>query len=615
MAEVRPLNALHYNLAAVPSLAEVVAPPYDVIDEPRRAELLARSPFNVVEIDLPRTADGGDPYEHAAETLEEWTLQGILAADREPALWALTQEYSAPDGSRQTRRGLLCRVRVTDYGPGLVRPHERTQPGPKQDRLRLTEATRHNLSPIFSLHEGDAWRHVEGFTRNEPWAEVTDDDGTVNRVWRIGDPEAHRAVSAELAESELLIADGHHRYETARTYADAIGGDGAHRYTLMALVSLADPGLTVFGYHRLLTDLGDSATQAALREAILANFDAEEVALDALDPAGEPGIGVFGYVDAHHRKGYRLRLKRLGGARASDPGCLGGLPDPRRGDPRGARAPRRARDERRRDRGQARDRLHGLRRAGARRARRRRRRRLPDAPDPGRAGPRRRRRGRDDAAEVDLLLPEAAHRDRLQPAELTLAGRWSASTPRRATTARRRSGTAAGCRSRTPRTEAYGALDEAGSALGIARSLCADDDAELAADILRLQDDLFIAGAELATAPEAAERLVDGVSRVTAEMAAELERLIDRYLERVELPPKFVIPGGTTISAQLDLARAVIRRAERRTVALAGQGGQVADELLRFLNRASDAAYAMARFADLDSPELFAGRERSEPKA
>ena len=309
MADVRPLKALHYNLAAVTSLADVVAPPYDVIDSARRHELLGRSPVNVVELDLPEAPAGRNPYEHAAETLEEWTLQGILAADRESSLWALTQEYTAPSGLRQTRRGLLCRVRVTDYGPGLVRPHERTQPGPKEDRLRLTEATRHNLSPIFSLHPGDAWRHLEGFTRGEPWAEVTDDEDTVHRVWRIDDPEAHRAVAAELIEAELLIADGHHRYETARAYADAIGGDGAHRYTLMALVSLEDPGLTVFGYHRLLTDLGRSDAQEALRDAILADFEVEEVPLEQLDPAGEVGIGVFGYVDAHHRKGFRLRLK------------------------------------------------------------------------------------------------------------------------------------------------------------------------------------------------------------------------------------------------------------------------------------------------------------------
>jgi len=166
-----------------------------------------------------------------------------------------------------------------------------------------------------------------------------------------------------------------------------------------------------------------------------------------------------------------------------------------------------------------------------------------------------------------------------------------------------------------PRTEAYGALDEAASALGVARSLCGPDEAELAADILRLQDDLFIAGAELATAPEASERLVDGVSRVTPEVTGELERLIDRYMDRVELPPKFVIPGGNQLSAQLDLARAILRRAERRTVVLDGGDGVVSGDLLGFLNRASDAAYAMARFADVDDPELFAGRERAEPKA
>jgi len=164
------------------------------------------------------------------------------------------------------------------------------------------------------------------------------------------------------------------------------------------------------------------------------------------------------------------------------------------------------------------------------------------------------------------------------------------------------------------RTESYGALDEASSALGVARSLCGPEQAELAADILRLQDDLFIAGAELATAPEAAERLVDGVSRVTPEMAAELEQLIDLYMDRVDLPPKFVIPGGTQLSAHLDLARTIIRRAERRTVSLAADNGLASDELLRFLNRASDAAFAMARFADVPEPELFAGRERETPK-
>ena len=309
MADVRPLRALHYNLESVSSLGDVVAPPYDVIDAAMRKELLGRSPFNVVEMDLPEATGAGDPYEHAAETLEAWTLQGVLTADRSEAFWALEQEYEGPDGSRHTRRGFLCRVRVTDYGPGLVRPHERTQPGPKEDRLRLTQATRHNLSPIFSLHEGNAWPHLEAATAGAPWGEATDADGTVNRLWRVDDPDTIAAVTRELADSELLIADGHHRYETARTYADSVGGEGEHRYTLMALVSLEDPGLTVFGYHRLLTDLSDPAKQEALAAALREHFEIDEVPLSDLDPAGEEGLGVFGYADAHFKRGFRLRLK------------------------------------------------------------------------------------------------------------------------------------------------------------------------------------------------------------------------------------------------------------------------------------------------------------------
>ncbi len=160
------------------------------------------------------------------------------------------------------------------------------------------------------------------------------------------------------------------------------------------------------------------------------------------------------------------------------------------------------------------------------------------------------------------------------------------------------------------RTEAYGTLDEACSELGVARALCGPEQAALAADILRLQDDIFVAGAELATAPEAAERLEDGISRTTEEMVAALEERIDHYMGQVELPPQFVIPGGTQLSAQLDVARTAIRRAERRITALGEQGELSGETVVRFVNRASDLAYAMARFADVDDPALFEGRRK-----
>jgi len=161
------------------------------------------------------------------------------------------------------------------------------------------------------------------------------------------------------------------------------------------------------------------------------------------------------------------------------------------------------------------------------------------------------------------------------------------------------------------RTEAYGALDEACAQLGVARALCGPERAEMAADILRLQDDIFIAGAELATAPEAAERLEDGVSRTTEAMVAELEERIDHYMGQVALPPQFVIPGGTQLSAQLDVARTTIRRAERRISALEAAGELSGETVIHLVNRASDYAFALARFADVEDPALFAGRRRS----
>jgi cob(I)alamin adenosyltransferase len=159
------------------------------------------------------------------------------------------------------------------------------------------------------------------------------------------------------------------------------------------------------------------------------------------------------------------------------------------------------------------------------------------------------------------------------------------------------------------RPEAYGAVDEAGAALGLCRA-AAGADPELHDDILALQTGLFMAGAELATAPEAADRLEEGVSKVTEEMVERLEQEIDRYMDRVELPPKFVIAGGSELSARLDLARTALRRAERRVVELKEAGELVDEAVLSYLNRASDLLFAMARYADEPEPELFGGRGR-----
>jgi uncharacterized protein (DUF1015 family) len=310
MADVQPLRALHYDPAVVGSLADVVAPPYDVIDASQRAALIGRSPYNVVAVDLPEGEP--DKYAAASELCETWQLHGALTRDREPAVWAHTQDYTGPDGRTRTRRGFFCRVRIEDYGAGRVRPHERTHPGPKEDRLRLTRATRANISPIFSLYSdpaNGAWSALESATQQPPWGEVTDSDGTVHRLWRVSDPEAIAAVQAATRDAELLIADGHHRYETMRTYAEEIGGEGEHRYILMCLVALEDPGLTVFPTHRLVRGLDDRRRQA-LREALDRDFEIAEVPVEQIAPPAGGGPPLqLGYIDSQDQRACRLTLK------------------------------------------------------------------------------------------------------------------------------------------------------------------------------------------------------------------------------------------------------------------------------------------------------------------
>jgi uncharacterized protein (DUF1015 family) len=303
MADLQPLRTLRYETSVAGPLEDLVAPPYDVIDEAMRAELAARSPYNVVAIDLPPS------YEQAEATMADWRGRGVLVQEDEPAVWVLRQDYVAPDGTRRTRAGVFARVRVDEYGPGRIRPHERTHPGPKEDRLRLTRATRANLSPIFTLFpdpDGIASRAMAQIDAGEPFAAA---DGDL--LWRSGDADLIAELQMALADAELLIADGHHRYETARAYAEEIGGEGEHRYVLMLLCPFSDPGLLVFPTHRLLTGLKeDRARQEALRETLSRDFDIEPLgeARELEPPAGD-GRVAFGYLDSFHRKPYRVTLK------------------------------------------------------------------------------------------------------------------------------------------------------------------------------------------------------------------------------------------------------------------------------------------------------------------
>jgi uncharacterized protein (DUF1015 family) len=233
MAVVKPFRALRYDEAVAGPLETLVAPPYDVISAEQRDELRARNPHNVVRLTLP------DSEEEAARELEQWRANGVLV-EEPPAVWALEQDYVGPDGVARTRFGVVASLKVEPYETGTVLPHERTHRGPKEGRLRLLRATRVQLEPIFLLYDGPA--PVERPDR-EPDLQV---EGA--KLWRIDDPSIVRAFD----DKQLLIADGHHRYETAVAYAQEEGTPASAQMPVV-LVSTDDPGLEIFPTHRLFS--------------------------------------------------------------------------------------------------------------------------------------------------------------------------------------------------------------------------------------------------------------------------------------------------------------------------------------------------------------------------
>ena len=498
-----------------------------------------------------------DDYLHAQTTMEAWRQQGVLITRaRAGAVGAAAGLHRAGRGAAAAARGFFARVRVEDYGPGRIRPHERTHPGPKEDRLRLTRATRANLSPIFSLFpdpDGAAQEQLDAGDGGRALCHRPRRD----TLWRIGDAEAIAALQAALADAELLIADGHHRYETARVYAEEIGGEGEHRYVLMFLCSLSDPGLTVFPTHRLLTGLKDDRQkQVAIRDVLLRDFEVEEVD----DRSARGGRHRSATWTRFHKQGYRCTLKDQADRRRRARGQAGALPPARHGGARGARAQGRAQDERRRHRPQERARLlEELRR------RRRggdlgpRRRRLLHARHAGRAGAGGGRGRRVDAAEVHLLLPEGPHRPRVQSArvrseDLHAQGRRRHHRPLvrrpRAQGLRPPRGLRLGRRGRVGARALPGRPPSA--AASSTTTSCASS-ASCSWPAPSWPPRRRPPSGSSPASRRSPRRWWSGSRPTsTATWSASTCR------------PKFVIPGGTELSARLDVARGALRRAERR---------------------------------------------------
>ncbi|HEX6761812.1 MAG TPA: DUF1015 domain-containing protein [Gaiellaceae bacterium] len=237
MPRVKPFRPLRFDTAVAGPLETLVAPPYDVISDEARAEYLARSPYNIVHLTLPGTP------EDAARDLRDWRGRGVLVEGRS-AYWWIAQDYVGPDGVARTREGIGAAIPVTPYADGEVLPHERTHPGPKEGRLRLLRATHTQLEPIFVLYDGDP---PFAAPSGAPDLEV-EESGVRTRMWEI-------ASEDELdIDTPLLIADGHHRYETAVAYREE---SPAATHMLAVLVSARAPGLEIFPTHRLAQHVGD----------------------------------------------------------------------------------------------------------------------------------------------------------------------------------------------------------------------------------------------------------------------------------------------------------------------------------------------------------------------
>ena len=225
MAEVKPFRAVRYGERAG-SLDTLVAPPYDVISPAEREELAARNEHNVVRLTLP------EDEKEAGRTWRAWRDDGTLVDEAEPGFWWLSQDYVGPDGVARTREGLVAALEAEPYENRVVLPHERTHRGPKEGRLRLLREVQAQLEPLFFLYEGEPPAR-----RPERDADLEVDGA---RLWRLP-PDG---IAAAFADRQLLIADGHHRYETSLAY-----GEGTD--VLAVLVSLDDPGLMIFPTHRL----------------------------------------------------------------------------------------------------------------------------------------------------------------------------------------------------------------------------------------------------------------------------------------------------------------------------------------------------------------------------
>lgn len=285
MKVVAAFRGLRYNANKIQNLADVMAPPYDVIDEALREKLYAKSSANVVRVILTKDSEGPDKYEVARQYLENWKKDGSLERDVEPQIYVYHQSYALEDGQKLTRKGYIAARRLESFDTGRIRPHEHTFAGPKADRMHLIKATQTNLSPIFGIYS-DPGKKVLNLLENAPGKklllDITTDDGNRHQVWGVSDAATLKQVDEGMQDRIVFIADGHHRYETALGYRDYLHAEGklkdendAANFVMMYLCPMEDEGLVILPTHRVLVEKSKVSWPAAL-EKIKQHFEVKE---------------------------------------------------------------------------------------------------------------------------------------------------------------------------------------------------------------------------------------------------------------------------------------------------------------------------------------------------
>ena len=333
MAAIIPIKGLRYNQQKVGSLADVVTPPYDVIDAAAQDSYYKRHPYNIIRLEygriLPGDSEKNNRYTRAAANYREWIQENILVPETKPAIYLYEQEFTA-GGKNKIRSGIICGVRLEPYESGVVLPHEETMSKHKADRLELMRACRANFSPVFSLYadqeNGIIASLKESVKGEHPDISFTDDSGEMHRIWVVSDPEAINKAQRIMEEKRIFIADGHHRYETALNYkkereaagenAAVINAEPAYNYVMMTLVNLYDPGLVILPTHRLIKDV-KSLDKKHLVEQLKENFAVEEYELEPargnfrqllgmLETSGTAGMEQPEKKDKAHRHAFGL---------------------------------------------------------------------------------------------------------------------------------------------------------------------------------------------------------------------------------------------------------------------------------------------------------------------